>query len=187
MTGPSSVALARGLARPRISLVTSAALLAALAGIAALAGALGERASAPAEGEPTGTVVVGSLELRVEMVEWARHEHETKRPMPAAMMPGAPAEGSRRLHLEVSLRNTGTGARPFSQGELRLHAASGSWWSPWGSSFHGSGLEAGQRLSADLYFDVPEGEVGLFLTWTRDGRAVRIPLSGGAGSHDDHP
>lgn len=134
---------------------------------------------APAEAE--------GLALSLDLVEWVSHDHQPDPGFatPASMMPGAPAEGSERLHLELALHNpTGT-ARGFSSQEFRLQSDEGEAWSAVNQPLAGS-LGAGQAVNLDLFFDVPGGGHAFYLVWQRGRSQVIISTEAAQDAAHDH-
>ncbi len=130
------------------------------------------------------------LSLTLEGVQWVgqdlhRDMDRTGFPMPASMMPGAPAMGSERVHLEVSLRNDAGSPRAFGSGEFSLRATAGKSWTPVPGSVKGGSVLPGHLLFFDLLFDLPDGQQNapLYLAWARGGADVEIPLDSPAPDH----
>jgi mono/diheme cytochrome c family protein len=102
----------------------------------------------------------GALELDLERVAWVRHGVEAT---PASMMPGMPARGEHRLHVEVVLASRG--AERFAADELVLVHADGAEQAPALAETPIADVGPGQRLATSVDFDVREGERGLRLCW----------------------
>lgn len=172
-------------ARPpaRAALISAGGIATALLGGALLVLMLAQHLGAPAVLGADETAKAGGLSLGVDATAWVRHGHETERPMPPSMMPGAPADGSQRLRVEVTLSNPEDRALAFATEEFRLRSADGESWAVHSSSFAAGVLRPGQLLTGDLYFDVPEGHRDLDLVWTRAGRSIRIRVVGDVPRH----
>lgn len=138
----------------------------------------GNRVVGPPATSEDGSVRIGELGLRVEAAAWVDHHAGPHQ----AMVPDTPADGRRRLRLEMILQNFGERAQSFGPGEFRLGSAAGGSWRARGSSFAIGSLWRSQALAGDLYFDVPEGATSLFLEWRRDGRTLRVPVLDRSGS-----
>ena len=152
----------------------SLALLASLAG-----GALVLRARAE---QPQREAQQRGLRLRLERAVWLHEatDHGATAALPS--MPGAPAPGSRRLAVELSVFNPRPHPLDFTPEELRL--GEGRTGTEWRSSTEVSRpftLRPAELLFLTLSFDVPRTTAPLRLTWVRGGErtallATRRPL-----------
>ncbi len=170
-----------------VPVVTSAAVVGGLVGLVLLAVALSQpRVHSAGQGEP---VVVGGLAVAVEEAAWVAHDPSGMGGMPMGAPGDAPAPGSRRLHIQVSLANAGNPTEVVVD-SFRLRAASGRSWTPQRTTMADvTAVADGGALVGDLYFEVPDGEKSLSLTMDRGrSRAVlAVPVSGGAPmpAHDE--
>ncbi len=120
---------------------------------------------------------VAGHEMRKEM-------HRGNFDMPASMMPGAPAEGRQRLHVEVAIRNSSSSDRVVTPEEFWLRPEGARRRPPVSSTIDSTTLHSGQVLWIDLYFDVvSRASPRLYLEWTRGATTRRIPLATEAPSH----
>lgn len=152
------------------------------------------------------TVTIDSVHLTVAAAGWvAEHKHSddtneiTLTPvqtdesvvdvssgyaMPAAMMPGMPEEGLRRLRMVVTLSNTGDRSQTVSAADFEIVAADGQRWLPLAiGSFRNQHLAPGQAVEGVLFADIPADTPDLGIVWTRRTGEVRLPL-GTAPGHD---
>lgn len=169
--------------QPRWLFFLLVTVLPAALGIALLVQMLRERPSGPPLVVAVGDLApAGALSLQAEMAEWVGHDMGGQK-MPPTMMPGMPEEGQRRLHVELTLRNSrgaGAGAEMARAREFRLISAHGGSWSALRGSFEEAAVGPGQMRTEDLYFDVPEQEANLQdlrLVWSRGGRKVYVILA----------
>jgi mono/diheme cytochrome c family protein len=109
-----------------------------------------------------------ALRLELERVEWVRHPGGDNDPaVPVSMMPGMPARGSHRLHVEFTVVAPSVRTY-FSPDELELRHAGGDVQLPTLSETPERRLlEIKQELITSVDFDVAEGERGLRLCWHR--------------------
>lgn len=171
-----------------VSAIASAAALAAgLLGIV-LAVSLFRAHSSEITFVPSGEPAeAGGLSLSLEATEWLRHDMEpTSFPMPASMTTGMPAQGQKRLYVEMTLGNAGDGSPAYTPSEFRLLSEGGASWAPSAASFAEGALRPGQAMNGGVFFDVPEGESDLHLVWSRAGEEVHIPVAGGVPDHGGH-
>jgi hypothetical protein len=140
-----------------------------------------------------GEATVGKLSLRVESAQWEVFDmnHDPGFQMPAAMMPGAPADGDRRLRLTVELSNRSQRPKLLSKDEFRIEGPDGTSWPVAVDGIGVSQLNPGLAVSGGLHFDLSlkklsKGDPGLSLVWDRAGKVSRLPLHIGvtAPSHD---
>lgn len=118
---------------------------------------------------------VAGLELTVERARWMQHQmHEEGMQMPAAMMPGMPPLGIQRLHLEVTVRNAAAHPQRFRAEDLMLVGDAGARALPDGGGVRELELHPGERLTTNVYFDVPESDRPWRLTWTHRGAALAL-------------
>lgn len=104
--------------------------------------------------------------------------------MPAAMMPGMPEEGLRRLRMVVTLANASDRTQTVTAADFTITAADGQSWQPLAnSSFRSQHLAPGQAVEGVLFADIPADTPDLSVTWTRSVGKVRLPL-GTAPSHE---
>src|SRR5262245_60499656 len=118
-----------------------AALSAAVAGLVLLAAARASRVLARAE--------LGAVTLELDRLGWVRHGVDAT---PPSMMPGMPARGRHRLHVELTLHNRGAAAR-FSAGELLLRHADGEEQPPQLSETPEAEVGRGQLLATSVDFE----------------------------------
>jgi hypothetical protein len=167
-----------------------AAFAVMVAGIIQFSGVLGARAEAEAR---SGTAL-GGLTTSVERAGWLNMDHgqpQTGFQMPAAMMPGMPAEGSERFSVTITIANTGKETRPLhAVDEFSLRAPDGKQWSPAEDTFGDlPRLAPGNAVTGQLFFDLPATDLpdatAARLNWERMGgrRELAIPL----GSVDPAP
>lgn len=153
------------------------------------------------------TVTIDSVHLTIAAAGWvAEHKHTddtneitlapvqtTDGPvadassgyaMPAAMMPGMPEEGLRRLRMVVTLSNAGDRSQTVSVADFEIVAADGQRWQPLAiGSFRNQHLAPGQAVEGVLFADIPADTPDLGIVWTRRAGKVRLPL-GTAPGHD---
>ena len=163
-----------------------------LVGVAVLSGVAGLFLALDGAGNQTRSVrsvgSAGDLTLRVSRGGWVAHEMDMG--TPGMAMEGMPADGFRRLHLEVAMTNRGAQVRSFGPDQFRLQATGGR-WALTSSSFVTGALGPGQAMAGDLFFDVPETATAddLALAWKAPGHKVLFSLSDALGpaghQHDD--
>jgi hypothetical protein len=152
------------------------------------------------------TITIDSMHLTVTSAGWvAEHKHtddtneialapvqtdgsrvdaSSGYAMPAAMMPGMPEEGLRRLRMVVTLTNAGDRSQIVSAADFEIVAADGQRWQPLAiGSFHRQHLAPSQTVEGVLFADIPADTPDLGIVWTRRAGKVRLPL-GTAPSHD---
>jgi hypothetical protein len=116
--------------------------------------------------------------------------------MPAAMMPGAPAEGDERLAITITVANTGGGTRPVHVAqEFSLRGPDGQRWTPQATTFGDlPRLGPDNAITGELYFDLPEADVAkysqssIWVEWNYQGgrSQLEIPALGDSPVHT-HP
>lgn len=131
-----------------------------------------------------GPIDTGGLAIQLDRAGWvdAGHEPDQGFAMPGSMMPGFPAEGKGRFHVELTLLNRSGAVRSYSSKEFLLRSNTGDTWAPANSSEASGFLGPRQTIHMDLFFDVPEAAGSLSLAWNRDGRQLLIPAPDEVGS-----
>ena len=121
----------------------------------------------------------GDLRLEVSKAAWVSHDME---PMPGMSMAGMPADGYRRLHLEVAMRNEGGTAQRFAPDQFRLEAERQG-WNLATTSFVTGALGPGQTMAGDLFFDLPSDATDrpLRLGWRPPGHDLQFRLDAALG------
>ncbi|MEN3359290.1 MAG: hypothetical protein V7637_3272 [Mycobacteriales bacterium] len=157
----------------------------------------------PAAGPPEPHSGLDGLQAAVTAAQWLDHDHVDPIPvdssgaatagqpgyqMPAAMMPGMPADGQTRLLVRLNLDNDSTQARALDPAaEFVLRDDRGGRWSAQGDTFGGlARLNPRNGVAGGVFFDVPTAEVarhGWVLDWTRGGHTTRLAVSVGAPAH----
>lgn len=155
------------------------------------------------------TLAVGGLHMTVASASWvAEHKHtdDTNEislapvqpdgraldmsdgyAMPAAMMPGMPEKGLRRLRMVVTLANMSNHSQSVSITDFALVANHGERWQPLAqSNFRHQQLAPGQAIEGVLFVDIPADTPGLSVYWTRQAGVVRLPLGAAPGHDADH-
>jgi len=161
--------------------------LAGAAGIAGVILLLGIFAPPrPAPAPAPGTLVAGDLSVQVQTSGWITHDDvggpvpasvQNGFSMPASMMPGMPAAGTRRLYLEAVLSDVGQQTASYAPGEFAVRSpAGGEWPLNQPASFGPGTLAPGQTRSLDLLFDVPDTVARLDLAWSHQGTAGTISV-----------
>jgi hypothetical protein len=171
-----------------LSVIFLAALAAAVSGVVLVALMMATRppdVALVAAGEEAES---GGLFLRIDSSEWLDHEEAHRDqgevfPMPASAMPDMPADGLERLHVEVSVRNPGDGAHEITPGDFRVSSVGGDSWPPMASTLPPSELGPRQALNGVVFFDVPEGESGVYFVWSAGGSEAYMPI-GDVPLHD---
>lgn len=156
------------------------------------------------------TITIDNVHLTVAAASWiAEHKHTadsndiTLAPvqtdgaavdassgyaMPAAMMPGMPEEGLRRLRMVVTLTNTDDRSQTVSAADFAVVAANGQSWQPLAnSSFRNQHLAPGQTVEGVLFADVPADTPELDIVWMRSAGKVRLALGAAPGHEPSHP
>jgi len=133
-----------------------------------------------------GTVArAGDLSLQVDTAAWVPLEMDGGMPMGAAAA-DMPAPGHVRLHVEALVGNAAAGDATVDLADFRLQNASRSWGPLSVSRLGDTRLAAGQSLLAELYFEVPAGTSGLYLSLTHGGRRVLVDLAVGPETETHH-
>jgi hypothetical protein len=161
-----------------------AAFAVMVVGIIQFSGVLDARADA----ERSSGAPLGDLTVSVERAGWLSMDHgqATGYQMPAAMMPGMPADGHERFSVTVTIVNSGGATRPLQAvKEFSLRAANGKRWNPTEHSFGElPRLGPGNAVTGQLYFDLPADELpdltAARLDWEYQGgrRELLIPIGG---------
>jgi hypothetical protein len=142
---------------------------------------------------------MGGLRVEVSKTEWAPMnmvmDGRGGFVMPDDMMPGAPESGRVRLGVGVTLVNTRSGTETFDlPGEFTITGGLETEAHPLAADTIGelSRLGPGSAMQGTLYFDltVPADPAQplppLYLQWSRDGDAVRIPVQLPGGEMPEH-
>jgi hypothetical protein len=177
--------------------------LVALSIVAAAVGLVqaGLIARGPAAGPPETHAALDGMQATVAKAQWLAHEDMDPIPatdapvgpagyqMPAAMMPGMPAEGQSRMMIELNMSNDAGQARALDpETEFILRNEQGETWLTEGDTFGGfSRLNPSNGVTGAVFFDVPTDGAAQHqwvLEWKRDGRTTRlaVPL-GNAPAH----
>lgn len=99
--------------------------------------------------------------------------------MPSAMMGGGPAEGQRRLQIDITYRHRGIEPAVISPEHFRLENGDAvTWPAARGGTFATTTLQGGHTLHTILAFDVAEESVSddLRLIWSADGEETSFAL-----------
>ena len=142
--------------------------------------------------QPPGGVRVQTrdgLNIRVDHWEWVHHEMEVDNggfKMPSAMMPGMPAEGHERIHVELTLRNVGSTNRTVESAQLVAVTPDGQRAAPAEVELARTTLRPGEALTGSISFDVPEKAEQGAIFWEGAARGVAL-LQTGLPVHKENP
>lgn len=118
--------------------------------------------------QPSREVEQGGLRLRLERAIWLHEptDHGVAASLPSAA--GAPAQGQRRLVVELTAFNPRGAPLDFAPGELRLaDATGGTVWTPVEAGPAVFSVRPARMLPVTLSFDVPPTPGPVRLEWVR--------------------
>jgi hypothetical protein len=185
----------------------SVAGLLAVSIVAAVVGLVqaGLIARGPAAGPPDSHAGLDDLQASVARSQFLAHDHADPIPtgpagagpagagpagyqMPAAMMPGMPAEGYSRLMVELHMANDGSELRTLDpENEFILRNERGEAWQTEGDTFGGKArLNPSNGMVGAVFFDVPTDGATTHqwvLEWKRGRHTARLAVSPGAAAH----
>jgi hypothetical protein len=160
-------------------------------------------ARGPAAGPPETHGALDGMQAAVTRSQWLDHDHVDPIPaddgsggptgyqMPAAMMPGMPAEGQSRLLIQLNLSNDTGQARALDPvTEFILRDERGETWQAQGDTFGGfSRLNPSNGVTGAVFFDVPTDGAAQHqwvLEWKRGGRTTRLAVPLGSAPAHSH-
>jgi hypothetical protein len=161
-------------------------------------------ARGPAAGPPQTHAGLDGMQAAVANAQFLAHDHVDPIPadssaagsapgyqMPAAMMPGMPADGQTRMMIQLNLSNEDSQARALDpENEFLLRNERGDTWQTEGDTFGGfNRLNPQNAVNGAVFFDVPTDgatQHQWVLEWKRGKHTARLAVPLGSSAPHSH-